>query len=168
MQTKSATDILKMAILLEKRGKAFYSMVAQQTQDEEVRKVFEFMAEEEQMHVEFLARQFSFYEKNRTFDVNDPITSGGDETVVNRILTDGMKGSISSAGFEAAAISAAMDFETRAIEAYASRAAEATDPNEKEMFTWLADWERGHHKVLHQMDEELKERIWNDNQFWPF
>jgi len=168
METKSPTDVLKMAILLEKRGKAFYTQVAEQTKDEEVRQVFTFMAMEEQMHVEFLARQFSFYEKNKTFDVNDPMTSGGDESVINSILTDGMKSAISASGFEAAAISAAMDFETRAIEAYASRAAVATDPNEKEMFSWLAEWERGHHKVLHQMDEELKERIWNDNQFWPF
>lgn len=168
MDTKSITDVLKMAILLEKRGKAFYSQVAEQTKDDEVRQVFEFMAIEEQMHIEFLARQFSYYEKNKSFDINGPMTSGGDESIINSILTDGMKSAISASGYEAAAISAAIDFETRAIEAYASRALVATDPNEKEMFTWLADWERGHHKVLHQMDEELKERIWNDNQFWPF
>ena len=168
METKTPTDILKMAILLEKRGKSFYSQVAEQTKDEEVRQVFQFMAAEEQMHVEFLARQFSFYEKNKSFDTNEAMISAGDESVINTILTEGMKSKISASGFEAAAISAAMDFETRAIDAYASYAATATDPNEKEMFTWLADWERGHHKVLHQMDEELKERIWNDNQFWPF
>lgn len=168
MKTKSTTDVLKMAILLEKRGKAFYSHIAEETKDEEVRKVFEFMAMEEQMHIEFLARQFSFYEKNKSFDINGPMVSGGDESVINSILSTGMKSMISASGYEAAAISAAIDFETRAIEAYASQADLAIDPNEKEMFNWLAEWERGHHKVLHQMDEELKEKIWNDNQFWPF
>ncbi|MEI6575909.1 MAG: ferritin family protein [Bacteroidota bacterium] len=168
MQTKSPTDILKMAILLEKRGKAFYTQVAQQTQDEEVRTLFTFMAEEEQMHGEFLARQFSFYEKNKSFDTNEMVETPGDDGIIDKILNEGLKTSISAAGYEAAAISAAIDFENRAIDAYASRAAEATDPNEKEMFTWLADWERGHHHVLYKMDEELKERIWNDNNFWPF
>jgi rubrerythrin len=69
METKTPTDILKMAILMEKRGKAFYSQVALQTQDEEARNIFQYMAEEEQMHVEFLSKQFSYYEKNHKFDV---------------------------------------------------------------------------------------------------
>jgi len=27
---------------------------------------------------------------------------------------------------------------------------------------------KGHLKVLNDIDNELKEKIWNDNQFWPF
>ena len=46
MEKKSATDILKTAILLERRGKAFYSNIARQTQSEAVRKIFTMMAEE--------------------------------------------------------------------------------------------------------------------------
>jgi len=38
--SKSPSDILKEAILLEKRGKAFYSNVAAQTKSEAVKKVF--------------------------------------------------------------------------------------------------------------------------------
>jgi len=65
--TKSATDILKTAILLERRGKAFYTLVARQTESKSARKIFEMMAEEEDAHVEFLSRQFSNYEKNHAF-----------------------------------------------------------------------------------------------------
>ncbi len=168
MEIKTPTDILKMAILMEKRGKAFYTQVAQQTQDEEARRIFQYMADEEQMHVEFLARQFAFYESNHKFDTNEYMTSGADESVVQSVLNEGMKSQINAAGFEAAAISAAIDFESKAIEYYSKMAAQATDANEKEMFTWLADWERGHHKVLFQMNQELMEKVWNDNQFWPF
>ncbi|MHC1708113.1 MAG: ferritin family protein [Bacteroidales bacterium] len=168
METKTPTDILKMAILMEKRGKAFYSQVAQQTQDEEARRIFTYMAEEEQMHVEFLSKQFSFYEKNHKFDTNEYATSGADESVVQSVLNDGMKSTITAASFEAAAISAAIDFESKAIEYYTKMADQATDSNEKQMFEWLADWERGHHKVLFQMNQELMEKVWNDNQFWPF
>ncbi len=168
MEAKTPTDILKMAILMEKRGRAFYTQVAQQTTDEDARRVFEYMAQEEQMHVEFLARQFSFYEKNHKFDVNEPMSSGADERVVQAVLNGEMTGRIAAAGFEAAAISAAIDFETRAIDYYSKMAESAADNNEKEMFLWLAEWERGHHKVLFQMNQELMEKVWNDNQFWPF
>jgi hypothetical protein len=39
---------------------------------------------------------------------------------------------------------------------------------EKETYEMLAKWESGHHKLLHQLNEDLKEQVWNDNSFWPF
>ncbi len=165
--SKSAEDILKTAILLERRGKAFYTTAARQTESEAARKIFTMMAEEEDEHIEFLSKQFSDFQKNGKFsmiDVEQPV----DDTEAVMILSEQVKKEISAAGFEAAAISAAMDFETRAIEVYQGRADEATDPNEKEMYQMLADWEKGHHHLLHRLSEDLKEDIWNDNNFWSF
>ena len=47
MDDKTALDILKSAILLEKRGKAFYEKVAEQTPSEAAKRFFDMMAEEE-------------------------------------------------------------------------------------------------------------------------
>ena len=164
---KSATDILKTAILLERRGKAFYTQVARQTESASARKIFEMMAEEEDAHVAFLSKQFAHYEKNHEFLKNGE-HHDVDDTEAVMILSEKVKKEISAAGFEAAAISAAIDFENRAIEVYSNRAAEATDPNEKAMYQMLADWEKGHHHLLHRLNEDLKEQVWNDNNFWPF
>ncbi|MDO8898493.1 MAG: ferritin family protein [Bacteroidales bacterium] len=165
--TKRATDILKTAILLERRGKAFYTLVARQTESKSAKKIFEMMAEEEDAHIEFLSKQFSHFEKNHEFmkveDHNDV-----DDTDAVMILSEQIKKEISAAGFEAAAISAAIDFENNAIAVYSQRAQEATDPNEKAMYHMLAEWEKGHHHLLHKLNEDLKEQIWNDNSFWPF
>lgn len=167
MDTSKALEVLKTAILMEKRGKAFYEKMAQQTDSPEARKIFTTMAEEEKAHVEYLSVQFSNYIKEHKFlkpakdaDLHDDVSG--------EILSADLVKQISAASFEAAAISAAMDFETRAVEVYSKRAAEAEDPNEKEMYAWLADWEKGHHKILHDLNEALKESIWYDNQFWPF
>jgi len=165
MENTQSNEILKTAILMEKRGKAFYEMVAQQTKSDDVKKIFTMMAEEEQTHVEFLSKQFASYNKNQQFA---KIELKADAGIVDEILSGDIKKQISAASFEAAAISAAIDMETKAIEVYSKQAAAATDPNEKELFSWLADWERGHHKVLHELNEQLKEDIWYDNQFWPF
>jgi rubrerythrin len=79
-----------------------------------------------------------------------------------------MKNKISAAGYEAAAISAAIDMEKKAIEVYSNQAEISTDPNEKKLYNWLADWEKGHLKILSDLDNELRDKIWYDNHFWPF
>ena len=167
VMVKTAEDILKTAILLELRGKAFYTTAARQTESESVREIFNIMAEEEDAHIEYLSRQFAEYERSGKFARNE-VSGSVDDTEVIMILSEKVKNEISAAGFEAAAISAAIDFENRAIEVYQKRADEATDPNEKEMYQSLADWERTHHRLLFKLNEDLKEQVWNDNNFWSF
>ncbi len=164
---KSEVEILKTAILLEHKGKAFYNQVANQTESKAVERIFKMMAEEEDSHIHFLSRQFTNFLKNDTFLENEALKSA-DDTDAIEILSDQIKNEISAASFEAAAISAAIDFENKSIEVYTKRAEEATDPNEKKMYQMLADWEKTHHRLLHKMNEDLKEQIWNDNSFWPF
>jgi len=164
---KSAVDILKEAILLERRGKAFYATAARQTASEAARKIFEMMAAEEDEHINFLSKQFAYYEKNKAFKKIDESADPDDATVM-AILSEEIKKQVTAAGFEAAAISAAMDFETRAVQIYSERAESATDENEREMYQMLADWEKGHHFWLHKINEDLKEQVWYDNNFWPF
>lgn len=167
MENNPALDILKQAILLEKRGYSFYSNVAHQTTDPDIRKIFQVMADEETLHVKFLSDQFTHYDKTKSFlkvDLPDFQNDG----IANLVLSEEVKKKISAAGFEAAAISAAIDMEKRAIEVYSTQAAQTSDPAEKELYAWLADWEKTHLKVLHELDNELKQRVWFDNQFWPF
>lgn len=167
METQKALEILKMAILMEKRGHAFYAKVAENTPDPDIRHIFLTMADEETKHVKFLSEQYVAFEKDHAFRKVD-LPDLEQEGYAKLILTDDMKEKISSAGFEAAAIAAAIDFEKRAIEVYARQAEQTDDPNEKALYAWLSDWEKGHLKVLSDMDNQLKEKIWNDNQFWPF
>jgi len=165
---KSATDILKEAILLERRGKAFYTMAARQTESEAARKIFSMMAEEEDDHIEYLSRQFAHYQKTNEFMENEEHIEDPEEEIAMGVLTDEIKSQITAASFEAAAISAAMDFESRAVKIYTDRAVSAEDANEKKLYQMLADWEVGHHKWLHKINEDLKEQVWYDNNFWPF
>jgi rubrerythrin len=165
--TKTSVEILKTAILLEHRGRAFYTTAALQTQNEAVREFFTMMADEETTHIEFLSRQYAEFEKNGAFAKN-MLDNPANDNEAALILSEKIRNEISGAGFEAAAIAAAIDFENRAIDIYQGQANNATDPNEKEMYRTLADWERTHFHMLHNIDEDLKERIWQDNHFWPF
>lgn len=165
---RTAEDILKEAILLEMRGKAFYSSVAEKTDSKSAKKIFDQMAAEEDEHIAFLSKQFQNYVKNKEFIGVEDVEETADDEVALQVLTDELRKEITAASFEAAAISSAIDFEHRAISLYQGRADEATDPLEKKIYEMLARWEEGHAKALVQLNEALKEDIWNDNNFWPF
>jgi rubrerythrin len=165
---RTAEDILKEAILLESRGKAFYKNVAEKCESPAAKQVFEMMAREEDEHIKYLSKQFINYTKAHSFLKPDEPHEDPEEAIVLKVLTDKVKKEINAASFEAAAISSAINFEENAIKLYKSRAEVATDPNEKKLYSILAAWEGGHSKTLVEIDNALKESVWNDSQFWPF
>ena len=167
MSATTAIDILKEAILLERRGQAFYRKVARQTENEAIKAFFDTMAQEEIRHVEILESQFAAYVQNNHFLDLTPQDKAG-EPVAGLVLTAQVKEQIAAADFEAAAISAAMLMEERAVALYSQRAQSAQDPAEATLYQWLADWEQGHLSFLAQLDRDIRETVWNDNQFWPF
>lgn len=166
MSEDRATEILKNAILLEKRGQAFYGKVAAQAASGPVKNFFALMADEETRHVQMLSEQFKSYRDTKKFKP-ERYTEPGFATA-SRILTEELKRQISAADFEAAAVAAAMSMEKNAIEIYNRRAGEAQDPDEKALYGWLAKWEGEHLAFLSRLDREITEQVWNDNNFWPF
>lgn len=159
-------DILKQAILLEKRGQSFYQTIADKTKSEPVRLFFEMMAGEEEEHVRILSDQFKTFKQTGQFGSQLPDKHS--QVASSNVLTEDIKGQISAAGFESAAISAAMAMEQKSIDLYAGRAKSSHDPKEKKIYEWLADWEQTHLDMLVKMDQELTEDVWYDNNFWPF
>ena len=167
MSEDKTIEILKNAILLEKRGQAFYGKVAEQASSNAVKEFFEMMADEEVKHVKILSEQFKAYQQNHEFTPGeyDKNFSGN---IAPSVLTQELMEDLSAADYEAAAISAAMSMEENAIKLYSNRSTEAADPNEKALYRWLADWEKQHLQFLSEIDKELTEQIWYDNSFWPF
>ncbi len=168
MTENTTEDILKSAILLEKRGRAFYKSIAKQTEHAAVSEFFNMMATEEEMHVAMLTEQYRSYQESGRFKSTEYGDDAAFSGVAAKVLSDKLKKEISAADFEAAAISAAMSMEQGAIDLYSGRARDAVDENEKALYTWLADWERGHLTFLAEVDQELREEVWNDNSFWPY
>ena len=166
MDDDKTTDILKSAILMEKRGRAFYERVAQQASTDAVKRFFETMAAEEENHIQILTEQFKAYRSNKQFNAGQ-FDEDHESGVAGQVLSKEIKSEISAADYEAAAIAAAMSMEESAIKLYSGRAAAATDPNEKALYNWLAKWETQHLNFLADIDRELKEEIWYNQDFWP-
>jgi hypothetical protein len=113
----------------KQRGKAFYRTAANQSTNSDVKAFFETMAAEEVQHVKILSDQFKAFKETGKFKAPDTSETG---TISHNVLTPEVKSRIAAADFEAAAISAAMLMEERAISLYASRGKEAQDPEEQE------------------------------------
>ena len=167
MTNDKSVEALKSAILLERRGKAFYRTVADQAGSQPLKDFFEAMVREETKHLQVLGDQLKAYQDTGKFDA-EAMDAQTSDSVPEHVLSSEIKNTIAAAGFEAAAIAAAMAMEERAVKLYAQRAAEAADPGEKALYEWLADWERTHVENLAALDKELTETIWHDNNFWPF
>lgn len=167
MSEGKSIDILKSAILLEKRGSAFYRKVAEDTGSPAVKEFFNMMAEEELQHIRVLSEQAKSYLETGKFSPRGADTAENSQ-VASRVLSQELKEQIAAAGFEAAAVGAAMAMEERAIALYSKRAEAAEDPEEQQLYRWLAEWESEHLHFLAGIDREITEKVWFDNSFWPF
>jgi len=163
---KKKLNVLKKAILMERKGHAFYSKIAEQSDNEDIKELFQIMASEELLHIKFLSKAYLHAKNTNKFELSD-LPEQGDNEFTDEILSAKIKNKLSVAGFEAAAISAAIDMENRAVDVYSKNYENATDKNEKELFRWLAEWEMEHHKVLFELELDLKEKAMNEEEF-PF
>lgn len=167
MEENSTLDILKQAIVLEQRGRAFYRNVAERAENKAVQEVFDMLAKEEQKHIQTLSEQFKAYRKDKRFTPVG-LNEQDSKSAASEVLTREIKEKISAAGFEAAAISAGIAMEERAVKLYSESAQNASDPEARALYEWLAAWEREHLNMLMDIDKSLLEKIWFDNKFWPF
>jgi rubrerythrin len=165
MSYETKLDIIKGAILLEHRGKSLYESAVKNTQIGPVKDLFEFLALEEDKHIELLEKQFKRITKNEEIILDE---SGLSESKgAGKIITSEIVNRVTGAGYEAAIIGAALEFEKKAVDYYSTHAASAKSKGEQKLYDWLAEWEKGHMIMLAELDKEIKEQIWYDNSFWP-
>ncbi len=160
----NALDVIKKALLLEYRGKTFYENAAKTTNSDAVKEIFNTMVEEEEKHAEMLTHMFNDISKGKVTAL-DLDSKPADISL--EIISEKIKKDVSAAGFEAAAISAAIAMETGAVKFYTESAKNAETDEEKKLYNWLASWEQTHAKYLSEIDREIMESVWEDNKFWP-
>ncbi|OFZ22167.1 MAG: hypothetical protein A2202_02700 [Bdellovibrionales bacterium RIFOXYA1_FULL_36_14] len=163
---QNCLDVLKQAISFERKGYEFYKQVADQTSGKAVKNLFNHMANEELLHEEILARQFKSLNENNKFAKEDFTKFEKSHEPIDAFTSD-LKDEIVSASYEAAAIAAAIKLEKNSLNLYLKRSQTATDQEEMKLYKWLAEFEQGHLDDLVNIDQEIREKIWYDNRFWP-
>jgi rubrerythrin len=164
MNDEKILDILKNALLLEKRGRAFYKKAKEDSKVEEVKKIFELMENEEEKHIEFLNKQFNSLQNIGKFLIE---SFSVEFKPLEEKIFESLKEKIEIANYESMAIFMAITFEKEAVNFYDEKAKISTTEEERKVFTYLRDWEKTHVDFLTKIDNTLKEKIWYDNKFWP-
>ncbi len=162
----STIEILKQAMLLELQGKSFYTKVAEQGSSKDVAEIFNTMAKEEERHIHYLAKHYNSFKDNGVFSAD--VAYEASPEFAHTVLSAEIKNSIDAAGYEAAAVSAAIEMEKKAVDLYQRRAKESDIEEERKLFQLLAKWELTHLDLLTELNESIVESVWNENSFWPY
>lgn len=149
MTSKDILEPLKTALQLEIEGRGFFAEAAQKVTGRQARQTFEFLAAEEDKHIEHIRK---FYESIKQGDVTLPV--GLDDTDAERNLAAfneklaELKDELKPTLTDIEAYEYALKFENGAEDFYREKMNETDNPEVKKFYRWLIGEEELHSKVL--------------------
>ncbi len=170
-EVRKGIAVLSMAIRVEQSGYRFYRSAAEETNDSKGKELFLSLAEDEVAHESILQTRLDALERQGTWKrvaeqewpADSPFT--GEEPIFSRErIEEGLRDYTS----ELSALRMAYLIEKNAVEFYVKAARETQDPIGRTLFQDLAEWERGHQRVLEQEYQFLADRFKLDLGFAPF
>ena len=161
---------LKQALMNEIEGREFYRMAAASARNAGVRRMFEFLRDEEERHREAIVAQAARMAEGKAPRVARGAASRkGIAAFRSPLYSPDFVAKGRSAEGEAAALSVGMTLEKRAIAQFAAlRRKVAGDAAAEKLFDDLIAWERDHLDVLARQYGQLREMYWEEARFWPF
>lgn len=161
-------EALGKAIENERYGRHFYRMAARTTEDEQGRETFETLASEEEQHEDYLMAHLKALRETGALDPAASLGKPAGLKGPNPIFSDALRGRVTNAHFEMAALGIGVQVELDSVRFYEGMAERASTESEKKLFSDLADWESGHYHALLAQQESLKEAYWQAGGFAPF
>jgi rubrerythrin len=166
MTKERMIEILRNAYQVEVEGELFYRHILATIQSREARDMFVYLAEQEALHKTYIAEQIRRVAAGKAIDLSGLKGMGVEDR--SRFFADSIRKAADISQNEASAIHTGLLLEQNAQAFYREAAEKAGDPDEKELYRRLADWEQVHMRTLDAAYTDLKERIWADNRFAPF
>lgn len=136
-------DILEFAMQMELDGKEFYLRGAESTREQNLKKIFEMLADEEERHYRFFQKlQRGDVAAEEELDAGGPGTMDASKTLF-RQLAD--RGATTLVGSDARSLwQKAREIEEKSEKLYRDKADEETDENRKKLLNRIADEEQNH------------------------
>ncbi|MEJ5376165.1 MAG: ferritin family protein [bacterium] len=163
---RAQLDAVKRAIMLEIHGLRFYEVAAQRCTNEVARELFKDLAQDEVRHRQELQRQFKHLLKGEKAEFTGEAPHK-DLRFKDPVIGPDLKQRVEETWFDSAALSIGIMLEKKAMDYYRKRQLASTDKAVKELFGWLAEWEKAHLDRLMALERAMREEIWNEAQFWP-
>ncbi|MDF1544924.1 MAG: ferritin family protein [bacterium] len=146
---KDLLEPYQIALRLEEEGKKFFLEAAANTESTLARQTFEFLAAEEDKHIEVIQR---FYQSLVDSDGKEPMRVDDSDADARFELfqtkLESMKTDFDGAGSDSEAYRYALEFENGAEEFYERMLNEADDPRVKKFYAWLITEESMHSRLI--------------------
>jgi len=165
---KEMLDALKHAMQAEANGHQFYKLAASNTADEQGKRVFEMLAEEELDHLRYLKSHYDSIASTGKTNPDVKLKEQDGSAITHPLFSPDLKNRIADAHFEMSALGIGIQLELSAINFYKAQADLAEDEDVKKLFADLAEWEVGHYQMFLKQQEELKDMYWDSGGFSPF
>lgn len=166
MTKERMIEILRNAYQVEVEGELFYRHILAAIQSQEARDMFVYLAEQEALHKTYISEQIRRVAEGGAIDLSG--LKGMSVEDRSRFFADSIGKAAEISQNEASAIHTGLLLEQNAQAFYREASEKAGDPDEKELYSRLADWEQIHMRTLDAAYTDLKERIWADSRFAPF
>ncbi|MDH4158076.1 MAG: ferritin family protein [candidate division Zixibacteria bacterium] len=139
----------RIALRLEREGKRFFARAAAETTSRLARQTFEFLAAEEDKHIEQIERFFRSLEDSGMADLPDTEDSDAEAKLAS--FNDGLsrlKEKYPATDDDIKAYRMALEFENGAEDFYQQKLDEADNPRIRKFYRWLIDEETMHCRLL--------------------
>lgn len=145
-----ALEPLAVALKLEQEGKKFFLETAQKFKSKLARQTFEFLAQEEDKHIERIQEFYHSIEstgQTHHLKIEESTASARLEAFNEKLAT--LKDEISASATDIEAYQYALKFENGAEEFYEKSRRESRDENVRAFYRWLIQEEEMHSKLIH-------------------
>ncbi len=149
---------VRTAIRMEIDGKEYYQRASQESSNELGRKLLQSLAAEEDIHRQKFEQIYEAVRQKKGWPAVALAPDSGRKlrTVFTRAVK-GLSSGVAVLATEIGAVQKAMAMENKTYDFYKSRSGEANYDAEREFYESLAAQERGHHQVLLDYYEYLKD-----------
>lgn len=152
--------ILKTAIQVEINGYTAFQRMARETEDDNGRRMFHQLAQDEIEHRELLEKQLAHLEAGGVLTVVH-IPPSRIEKLIPAIREKQQRTKGGSGLGETDALKTALDLERKAADFFREKAAEVDAPEAREMFIRLAEWEDSHFELIQaELDHINQSGLW--------
>ena len=151
MENIELKDTLKKALDMEEKGEAFYKDITQKVENDATKKMFEFLAKNELLHIKSIKDFYDSLSSNGEFpkidlDKVEPERKK-DLSIFSKNISE-LKGKIKKSDADKEACEFAMDFENSGYKYYEDMRKNIKEPNVIKLLDFLLEEEKAHYEGI--------------------
>jgi len=151
MDKTALKETLKKALEMEEKGQAFYKGIVQKVANDATKKMFDFLAKNELLHIKSIKDFYDYLAKNGEFPKLDlsKLVSGRkkDLSIFAKNISE-LKDKVKKSDTDKEACEFAMEFENSGYKYYENMRKDAKDPDLTKLLDFLLEEEKTHYDTI--------------------